>query len=189
MFFQFRQAAQHVGQAADGDVLALGFPVGTGRRAEPLLAVGNVIHHAGLRADRDLVANLQVPGQPGLRRDDGVAAEPGAAGYAALPDEQAVLADDDVVRDLHEVVDFRAAPDDGRAERAAINARVRANLDIVVNDDVADLKHLAMLARVEHVAVTVRADDRAGVDADAMANLRVGVENDAGEKPRVLAEL
>ena len=66
---------------------------------------------------------------------------------------------------------FVPCADDGGAERAAVNGGVGADLDIVVDDHIADLKHFAMPALVEHVAVTVRADDRAGVDGDAMADL------------------
>ena len=54
----------------------------------------------------------------------------------------------------------------------AINGGIRADLDVVVNDHVADLEHFAVPALVEDVAVAVRADDRAGVDGDAVADLR-----------------
>ena len=94
----------------------------------------------------------------------------------------------DVVRDLDEVIDLRALADNGRPERAAINRHVGAEFHIVANDHVADLRHLAMDAVIEHVAEAVRADDGAGVDAHAIADLGVGIERDVGEEVDVLAE-
>src|ERR1035437_2833697 len=45
-----------------------------------------------------------------------------------------------------------------------------------------------MDAVVEHIAETIRADDRAGVDAHAVADLGGGIERDIGEDVNVLAE-
>ena len=44
---------------------------------------------------------------------------------------------DDAVRDLHEVVDLRAGADARLADRRPIDRRVRADLDVVFDDDVA----------------------------------------------------
>jgi hypothetical protein len=50
-----------------------------------------------------------------------------------------VFADDDVVADLDEVVDFGAFADDGFAETGAVERGVGADLDVVVDHDAADL--------------------------------------------------
>ena len=98
-------------------------------------------------------------------------------------------ANDHVVGDMDQVVDFRALADDGGAERAAVNGGIGADLDIVVDDDVAELKHFPVAALVEHIAEAVRADDRAGVDGDAMAELRLPIQHDIREQADIVAKL
>jgi hypothetical protein len=44
-----------------------------------------------------------VSGEPGLAADDDIIADDRAAGYADLGDNEAVLADDDVVADLTQI--------------------------------------------------------------------------------------
>src|SRR5206468_9284182 len=90
--------------------------------------------------------------------------------------------------DLDQVIDLGAFADDGRAERAAINRHVGPNLHVVANDNVANLRHFAMDTAVEHVTETIRADDRAGVDADAMADLSAGIESHVRKEVHLLAE-
>jgi len=84
---------------------------------------------------------------------------------------------DDVVRNMHEVVDLRALADDRGPKGSAIDGRVGADLHIVVDDHVADLQHLAVTALVEHVTVTIRADDGAGVDCHTVADLTLGIND------------
>ena len=93
------------------------------------------------------------------------------------------------MRDVHQVVNLRALADDGGPEGAAINGGVRADFHVVVNDDVADLKHLAMAALVEHIAVAVRADDRAGVDGNAMPDLAFGINHHVRKQADIVAQL
>ena len=52
----------------------------------------------------------------------------------------------------------------------------------------ADLRDFPMDARVEHVAESIRADHRAGMNSDALADLRQRIKNDAGKQIRVRAD-
>ncbi len=185
---QGRHPAQQVGQLFERDDLPLGFVVWNRGCAEHFLAVGNVTHDAGLRGERRLVADFQMARHAHLAGQDAVVAELGAAGDADLPGEQAMVAERHVVGDLDEVVDLGAPADGRRAERPAVHGHVRAQLDIVANHDVADLRDLAVDALVEHVAEAVRADDGAGVDADPVPDLRAGVERHVREQGHVVAE-
>src|SRR5881397_2379641 len=90
---------------------------------------------------------------------------------------------------IYEVVDLRAAADDRRTERAAVDARVGADFNVVLQNDVADLRDLEVLALVEDVSEAVRADDRTGMNADPRADLRAGAERHAREQADVLAHL
>src|SRR5207253_11079636 len=132
--------------------------------------VGDVAHNSRLGGDGNMVPDFQVPGNPGLAGDNDVVAQFRAAGDAGLRDDQAVLAHDDVMRDLNKVIYLGAFADDGRSQRAAINGDISADLNVVPEDDLADLGYLVMDTRVKYVTKTVGADYRAGVNADAMAD-------------------
>ena len=110
------------------------------------------------------------------------------SGDTAGDKDAVVVADHHVVRDLHQVVDLRALAHDGGPERSPINGHVRAKLHIIADDDIADLRHLAMDGAVLHIAKAVRADDRAGVDAHPLADLRVRVERDIREQHDPVAQ-
>ena len=77
-------------------------------------------------------------------------------------------ADDDVVSDLHEVVDLGAGADPGPSEAGAIHATVRADLDVVVDLDDPDLLDLFVAAFDEFEAEPVGADDDSAVEDDAV---------------------
>ena len=124
------------------------------------------------RADLRAGADLQMAGEAGLTAERGEIVEDAGAGNAALRDEHAMPADDDVVADLHEVVDLGALADDGVAVGAAIDRRAGADLDVVLDDDAADLRHLEVAARAHREAEAVLADARAGMHDDAVADQR-----------------
>ncbi len=67
-------------------------------------------------------------------------------------------ADQHIVGDLHEIVDLGALADHGVADRAPIDRGVGADLDIVLDDDAADLRHLDVAGRSHHVAEAVLSD-------------------------------
>src|ERR1039458_3368291 len=111
------------------------------------------------------------------------------SGNCLLAHDQTVPANDDVVRDVHKIINLGALADDSGTKRAAVNGRVGADLHVVVDDHIADLQHFAVAALVEHVAVAVRTDDRAGVDADPMTDLRPRINNHVWEQAHVVANL
>ena len=161
---------------------------GLGRRAEPFFTIRYVIHHPGPRGDDGLISDFQVSGNSHLPREHNIIPQLRAAGNAGLRDQQAALADFDVVRDLHEVINLRALADDGGAECAAVDRHARADFHVVADDDVANLRHLAVDAAVLHVAETIRADHRVGVNADAPADFRARINHNVREQIHVVAE-
>ena len=171
-----------------GDHLALGLAIGLSRGPEPFFAVGDVVHDAGLSPDRDAVANLQMTGETDLSAENHVVAQFGAARDASLRHDDAMLTEGDVVGDLDQVIHLGALADNGRAERATVHGHICPQLDVVADDDVADLGHLAMDAVIQNVAEAIRADDRAGMDADAVADFSAGIERDVGKEVDVLAQ-
>ena len=72
-----------------------------------------------------------------LSAKDASLADACAARNPHLPAEHAVLPDTDVVRNMHEIVDLHPVFDDRVGQRAAVDGRIRADLDIVTNPDAA----------------------------------------------------
>ena len=130
-----------------------------------------------------MVRDADLPGE------DHTAPDPARARDADLGDDDRVLADLDVVRDLHEVVDLGAAPHDRVAEHRAIDRRVGADLHVVLDEDPAHLRDLAVRLPVECVAEAVGPDHRARMDDDPPAELDAGAEHHARVEHRVLADL
>src|SRR5690606_17523048 len=95
--------------------------------------------HAG---DGYTVGNGQVAGNRRRASYHAVAADPGTAGNCYQSRDCRVRADTDVVADLDKVVDLDAVLDDGVAQRAAIDAGIGTELDIVADADGAGLRHL-----------------------------------------------
>ena len=65
---------------------------------------------------------------------------------------------DNIVADLHQIVDLGALADHGVADRAAVDGGAGADLHVVLDDDPADLRDLAMAVGAHHVAEAVLAD-------------------------------
>src|SRR4051812_45247601 len=78
-----------------------------------------------------------------------------------------------VVRDLDQVVDLGTLPDHGVADRSAVDGRVGADLDPILNDDTPDLRHLAVPPGARQVAKAVLPDTGTGMNDDAIANQRM----------------
>ena len=85
-----------------------------------------MIRNACLPADHHMVAGFATPGDPDLR------------------DENVIFANLDVMRDLHQIIDFGAAPDDGFTERGAVHRDVCTEFHVVLDDDSADLRDLSV---------------------------------------------
>ena len=128
-------------------------------------------------------------GDADLAADHGALAYRAAAGDSRLRGDYGVLADLDVVSYLHEVVDFYAGGDLSGFERAAIDGGVRADFHVVGNFDSADLREFPVAAFAEDVAEAVAADDGAGMNFDAIAESRTGVERDARMQDAIRADV
>ena len=92
-----------------------------------------------------------------------------------------------IVPDLHQVIDLCASANNCRAERPAVDGDVRANLHVILDDDMPNLRDFAVNAAVHNVTKAVGAEDRAGMDAHPPANLGLRIEHDVGEKLRLLS--
>src|SRR5713226_7084402 len=100
-----------------------------------------------------------------------------------------MASNDDIVGNVDQIINLGALADDRRAQRGAVYRRVGSDFNIVPDDDVADLKDLPVPAFVENIAVSVGTDDGAGMDRDAVSELRPRVKDHVRKQARVLADL
>ena len=188
LFFQFADALDQLGELLGGDELALGLKIGDRGEAHVLLAALEIIQHRGLGSDHGFRSDCDVPEDSHLPPEHRVFADLGAAADTILGDDNAVFSNDDVVGDLHEVVDLGAFADEGVAECAAINSAVGADLDVVLDHDAADLRNFAVMILIKNITVAIGADDGAGVNADTVADPALRVNCDVGKQAHRLAK-
>src|SRR5262249_61987961 len=116
------------------------------------------------------LADPDVPGGARLPAHHHVVAELARAGDAHMADDYAVPADHDVVPDLHEIINFCPSADDRVPERTAVDAGIGADLDVVLDDHGADLRHLEVAGGGERKPEAVLPDPDAGVQDDPIAD-------------------
>src|SRR6185312_4643755 len=111
-FFEFVDSAQEFRQMVQRDDFPFRLAIRFGGSAHPFFALGDIMHHTGLRGNRRAVAEFQMSGYARLTGEDDVITKFRAAGNSYLRDHQTMVADNDVMTYLHEVIDFRAFADD-----------------------------------------------------------------------------
>ena len=114
--------------------------------------------------DCDVAENAHLPAHHDMM------ARFGRAGDAGLRSDQIVGADFDIVGNLDEVVDLRSLANDRRIETGTIDGCIGANLDIVFDNDNADLLEFMMASIcIGRIAKSARTDDRAALNNHAIA--------------------
>ena len=100
-----------------------------------------------------------------LTADDAVLSDLGRTSDTALRSHYGIVTDDDIVRNLAEVVDLHAFSDDGRLHFGLVDGGSGADFDIVTDDDIAQvLDFLPGTVRLGCVSETVGSDDCIGMD-------------------------
>src|ERR1039458_5561967 len=183
-----RELPQQFRQFSQGDDLALRLHGRLRGRAKHDRARRQILGDTALRGHDGVGADLEVVGDAGLAGQRDVVANLHTARDTGLRDHDAVLANRHVVGDLHEVVDLGPAPDDRGIHRRAIDCHVRADLDVVLDDHVANLRDLQPLRAILHITEAVAADHRAGVNADAVADADVVVDGDIRVEQAIVAK-
>src|SRR5579875_656162 len=145
------------------------------------------------RVVRDIAPNLAVPADRNVGTDGDVSPEHRRAadahavaddrrsGQTAEGCERATLPDAAVMPDLDEIVDLRPV-------LGAIDARIRADLDVVAHFDIADLRDLPKRAVDADVTEAVASDDRARLQDDALSKDTAVEHHRAGMERRVFAD-
>ena len=175
---EFREAGLHLQP----------LPMGHVGRAGDDLSRRDVLVNPGPGGRHDAVPDPDVADDPRLAADDDPLPQLRAARDADLGDDDGILPDHHVVGDLDEVVDLHPPLDPGPAEGAAVDGRICADLHVVVDLDVADLRDLPVFLSGKGETEAVAADDDAGMENNPPADPAPPVDGDAGIEDGGLAD-
>ena len=146
-------------------------------RAKPC-AARQVLRNAALRRDNRVVLDCKMANDPDLAGHHHFFSDASAAGNARLRGDDGMLSNNDVVRDLHEIVDLNAFLDPSPTESSPINGCVCPDLNVVVNLDNSELRNFLVTAFDEFEPKTVRADYCTAVNNGARADSRLFANGD-----------
>jgi hypothetical protein len=115
-------------------------------------------------------------------------ADSGTSSYADLRRNNRILPDNDIVRDLHQVVDFATFADDGSPQCGSVDGRVSPDLDIVLYFNDAHLRYFKPLIPLPRIAKTVAADNHPGMQCDSVSDAAAVVDDDIRMNHAILAD-
>jgi len=113
--------------------------VGTGREATHGRVGRDLRNHPGLGADPSPVSHGKMAPDRAVPGQNDVVTDPGASGHDNATHDQASFAQMRVVPDVDEVIDLGTLPDHRVVDAAAIDTRVRPDLDVVFRKDMEGL--------------------------------------------------
>ena len=127
-------------------------------------------------------------GDAGLRAQGGEIADRAAAGDAALRHNDAAATKPHVVRDLHQIVDTAAVPNNGVGTGAAIDCGVGADFDVVFDHHVAHVWQSVVFSIDSAVAESFGAQHRAGVNDDIISDTHAGIQHGLCLDPSIVTD-
>src|SRR4051812_14008850 len=127
--------------------------------------------------------------QARLAADHDVITRRRAARDSDLGTYEIVPADAAVVGDLNHVVDFRAFADRRCAVSSAINCATGANLDVVPDSHISNLRRENVPTANVRITKTVRSNHCATLNDHAIADDRVLVQNGSRTNERIATDL
>ena len=111
-----------------------------GRASEHRRTRGRIRNDAGLRSYHRAFTNPKVAGHGRLTTDADEILQHRRTRNTDLGDNDATPAEDHVVADLHQIIETRAGADHRVPGRSPIDRGIGADLDIVLQDDQAELR-------------------------------------------------
>ena len=160
------------------------------RRAHHHLALFlDAADDSGLGSDRGVVRDCDVTDNANLTCYDAVAADLGGTRDSCHGSHHGVVTDDHIVGNLAEVVDLDPVAYDGRFHLGLVDGGPGSDLDIVTDDDVADvLDLLPCTVRKRSIAESVRTDDGIGMDYHIVAYNHPRIDHHTGVDDAVVAD-
>src|SRR5262245_26929130 len=120
-----------------------------------------------------MFANADLPADQALVPYEGTARD------SCLRRNDRMLAHLNVVSDLNEVIEFRSTANHSSLQRTPIDAGVCTDLDIVFNNDLADLRKLHVAFAILHVTKPIGPDHRARMNNDAVSDRHIFIDDNS----------
>jgi hypothetical protein len=92
-----------------------------------------------------------------------------------------------IVCDLHQIIDLRPFADPCFTQRSPIDTSIRADLDVILNNDRSDLRKLDVPCSIANIAKAVRPDHNPGVEYHTVAENAVALDSYIGMKNAIVA--
>jgi hypothetical protein len=102
----------------------------------------------------------------------GLIANPNRTRDAAKSSHDDRASENDIVRDLAKIIDLGTLAEDRVLEYAAVDAGIRADSDMILQDHPAKVRGITLTIGRRHNAKTIFADPRAGQQSDVIAEKR-----------------
>src|SRR5262249_10464733 len=93
-----------------------------------------------------------------------------------------------IVAHMNHVIELRALADRGRAQRGAVDARIRPDFDEIADLDPPDLRKFVPALVFHHVAESISADYCSGVHNHGAPDIDVVVDGDVGVQYAAFAQ-
>lgn len=130
----------------------------------------DVAHHAAFARDPRAGADHQMIADSRLSANHHAVADFGAPGDTDLSTQNGFLTNPNIVADLHEIIDHRSSADDSISGGAAVDRAVRADFNVVLDHDTAELQHAEQALWSGHEAKALTADGDTAFDPDTVAD-------------------
>lgn len=126
--------------------------------------------NARLRSNHCAALDENVIAEPNLAADDAIIFDGDAAADSGLRGNHHALSDVAVVSHMDHVVELRSFTNSRTTERATIDSRVRTQLDVVFDNDCANLRKLVVTHVAANITKAVGANDNSRVQNDSVAD-------------------
>jgi hypothetical protein len=157
----------------DGRYLACPLFEWTCRRASHADAGIHIVLDVRHSGDLRTFADLHMADHAGMRAHDHEVAELRRTRNAALGHNYAMAANDDVVGDLHEIVDLSTLADDRVRQGTSVDGGVGADLNVITYDHTSNLGYFQVPLSPHCEPEPVLTDADAGVEDDAVSDDRM----------------
>src|SRR5262245_37566820 len=146
------------------------------------------VQYAALASDDGVIVESRVLADADLTADQAIRSDTRTTGDTGLRCNYCVFADLDVMRNLDQVVELHAVANDRSLERAAVDARIRSDFDIVFHDDSPDLRELYVGGPVFHEPESIGANHSPCMNDHAVSDRDIFVDDNTWIQRAVLAD-
>src|SRR5438309_10790394 len=162
-------------QAADVSIQSFVFVERLNRYSPPYPRTDNLTgQNACFRSNHRSALHQNVIAKSNLAADDAIIFDGDAAADPGLRGNHDALTDIAVVSNMDQIVELGSLSNARATERAAIDGRVCAELDVVLDNHGADLRKLVIAHVAANVTKAVGADYNSSMQKDSVANRHAG---------------